>query len=194
MEAERAREFTVYNKEPARPHHTPIWLKTSFRSATYGPKPHRPIYRDIKAPLVHYQYSRDSLRHTVLIVRFGRPCLSPEEAGAASRCLAITSPAAGNALCRVNPIGCLQGMGAPGADASVQPGLVDETGRLQFCDRVRRTRRPSYVAFDLLWQKRYRPTVSAAQRPLAAVGAGMGVGERLSSNGSIFADDQGSKP
>ena len=44
----------------------PKWLKTSFRSATYGEKPHRPIYRDISV-LVHYHYSRDSLRHTVLI-------------------------------------------------------------------------------------------------------------------------------
>src|ERR1700730_4371396 len=43
-----------------------IRLKTSFCSATYGPKVLRPIYRDLSV-FVHYQYSRDSIRHTVPI-------------------------------------------------------------------------------------------------------------------------------
>jgi ATP-dependent DNA ligase len=39
---------------------------------------------------------------------------------------------------------------------------ADETGRPQFYDLLRRACRPSYVAFDLLWQRRCRPTWSAA--------------------------------
>ena len=31
---------------------------------------------------------------------------------------------------------------------------ADETGRPQFYDLLRRARRPSYLAFDLLWQNR----------------------------------------
>src|SRR5438477_8851057 len=42
-------------------------LKTSFHSATYGPKALRSIYRDLSV-LVHYQYSRDSVRYTVPIL------------------------------------------------------------------------------------------------------------------------------
>src|ERR1700745_400432 len=45
-------------------------LKTSFYSATYGPKALRSIYRDLSV-LVHYQYSRDSVRYTVPIVALG---------------------------------------------------------------------------------------------------------------------------
>jgi bifunctional non-homologous end joining protein LigD len=35
---------------------------------------------------------------------------------------------------------------------------ADETGRPQFYDLLRRARKPSYVAFDLLWLKRCRPS------------------------------------
>src|SRR5438477_13053743 len=45
-------------------------LKTSFHSATYGPKALRSIYRDLSV-LVHYQYSRDSVRYTVPILALG---------------------------------------------------------------------------------------------------------------------------
>src|SRR6201987_2189215 len=45
-------------------------LKASFYSATYGPKALRSISRDLSV-LVHYQYSRDSVRYTVPIVALG---------------------------------------------------------------------------------------------------------------------------
>jgi hypothetical protein len=70
MSAECAREFTVYKKSRL-DRAIPDLAKISFLSATYGPKAHPPIYRDISA-LVHYQYSRDSLRHIGLIVELGR--------------------------------------------------------------------------------------------------------------------------
>jgi bifunctional non-homologous end joining protein LigD len=47
---------------------------------------------------------------------------------------------------------------------------ADETGRPQFYVLLRRTRRPAYVAFDLLWLKRCRPARSAAPRAPAALG------------------------
>ena len=55
---------------PARPHYTIIRSKTSFCSDTYGPKAHRPIYRDLGA-LVHSKYSYDSVGHPALIVALG---------------------------------------------------------------------------------------------------------------------------
>ena len=70
MGAECVGEFTVY-KRAGSPHHTVIQLKTSFCSATYRPKAHRPIYRDLGA-LVHSKYLYDSVRHTALIVALDR--------------------------------------------------------------------------------------------------------------------------
>ena len=64
------REFTVY-KRAGSPHYIVIRLKTSFCSATYRPKAHRPIYRDLGA-LVHSKYLYDSVRHTALIVALDR--------------------------------------------------------------------------------------------------------------------------
>src|ERR1700730_10598168 len=49
------------------PHYTVIGLKISFCSATYRPKAHRPIYRDLGA-LVHSKYLYFSVRHIALIV------------------------------------------------------------------------------------------------------------------------------
>ena len=49
------------------PHYTVIRLKISFCSATYRPKAHRPIYRDLGA-LVHSKYLYFSVRHIALIV------------------------------------------------------------------------------------------------------------------------------
>ena len=69
---ETAREFTVYKKSRLDHTNTAIRLKTSFRSATYEPKAHRPIYRDVSV-LVDYHYSRDSVRRTVVIVALGCP-------------------------------------------------------------------------------------------------------------------------
>src|SRR5580704_6753581 len=66
MGAECVGEFTVY-KRAGSPHHTVIRLKTSFSSATYRPKAHRPIYRDLGA-LVHPKYLHPSVRHIALIV------------------------------------------------------------------------------------------------------------------------------
>src|SRR5580704_15803394 len=66
MGAECVGEFTVY-KRAGSPHYTVIRLKTSFCSATYRPKAHRPIYRDLGA-LVHSKYLYLSVRHIALIV------------------------------------------------------------------------------------------------------------------------------
>jgi len=66
MGAECVGEFTVY-KRAGSPHYTVIRLKTSFCSATYRPKAHRPIYRDLGA-LVHSKYLHPSVRHIALIV------------------------------------------------------------------------------------------------------------------------------
>src|ERR1700736_2677127 len=54
-------------KRAGSPHYTVIRLKTSFCSATYRPKAHRPIYRDLGA-LVHSKYLHPSVRHIALIV------------------------------------------------------------------------------------------------------------------------------
>src|SRR5260370_392658 len=54
-------------KRAGSPHYTVIRLKTSFRSATYRPKAHRPIYRDLGA-LVHSKYLHHSVRLNALIV------------------------------------------------------------------------------------------------------------------------------
>jgi bifunctional non-homologous end joining protein LigD len=45
---------------------------------------------------------------------------------------------------------------------------ADKTGRPQFYDLLRRAKTPSYVAFDLLWLKRYRPSLPASRRAPAA--------------------------
>src|ERR1700739_647669 len=66
MAAECGGEFTVY-KRAGSPHYIVIRLKTSFCSATYRPKAHRPIYRDLGA-LVHSKYLHPSVRHIALIV------------------------------------------------------------------------------------------------------------------------------
>src|SRR4029077_12841190 len=66
MAAECVGEFTVY-KRAGSPHYIVIRLKTSFCSATYRPKAHRPIYRDLGA-LVHSKYLYLSVRHISLIV------------------------------------------------------------------------------------------------------------------------------
>src|ERR1700719_2419126 len=66
MGSERVGEFTVYKKGwLATLHRNPV--KTSFCSATYRPKAHRPIYRDLGA-LVHSKYLHPSVRHVALIV------------------------------------------------------------------------------------------------------------------------------
>src|SRR5271166_4482034 len=54
-------------KRAGSPHYTVIRLKTSFCSATYRPKAHRPIYRDLGA-LVHSKYLYPYVRHIALIV------------------------------------------------------------------------------------------------------------------------------
>ena len=54
-------------KRAGSPHYTVIRLKTSFCSATYRPKAHRPIYRDLGA-LVHSKYLHHSVQHNALIV------------------------------------------------------------------------------------------------------------------------------
>ena len=54
-------------KRAGSPHYTVIRLKTSFCSATYRPKAHRPIYRDLGA-LVHSKYLHPAVRHIALIV------------------------------------------------------------------------------------------------------------------------------
>ena len=54
-------------KRAGSPHYTAIRSKTSFCSATYRPKAHRPIYRDLGA-LVHSKYLYFSVRHIALIV------------------------------------------------------------------------------------------------------------------------------
>ena len=70
MGAECVDEFTIYKKGwLATLHRNPV--KTSFCSATYRPKAHRPIYRDLGA-LVHSKYLHDSVQHTALIVPLGR--------------------------------------------------------------------------------------------------------------------------
>src|SRR6478672_1766527 len=66
MAAECVGEFTVY-KRAGSPHYTVIRLKTSFCSATYRPKAHRPIYRELGA-LVHSKYLHHSVQHNALIV------------------------------------------------------------------------------------------------------------------------------
>src|SRR5580700_10893128 len=66
MGTECVGEFTVY-KRAGSPHHTVIGLKISFCSATYRPKAHRPIYRDLGA-LVHSKYLYFSVQHIALIV------------------------------------------------------------------------------------------------------------------------------
>src|SRR5690348_14445293 len=66
MAAECVGEFTVY-KRAGSPHYIVIRVKTSFCSATYRPKAHRPIYRDLGA-LVHSKYLHHSVRHNALIV------------------------------------------------------------------------------------------------------------------------------
>ena len=42
--------------------------------------------------------------------------------------------------------------------------VADETGRPLFYDLLRHSGRPAYVAFDLLWLKRYRLALPASQR------------------------------
>ena len=54
-------------KRAGSPHYTVIRLKTSFCSATYRPKAHRPIYRDL-GTLVHSKYLYHSVQHIALIV------------------------------------------------------------------------------------------------------------------------------
>src|SRR4029077_18682522 len=54
-------------KRASSPHYTVIRVKTSFCSATYRPKEHRPIYRDLGA-LVHSKYLHHSVQHNALIV------------------------------------------------------------------------------------------------------------------------------
>ena len=54
-------------KRAGSPHYTVIRLKTSFCSATYRPKAHRPIYRDLGA-FVHSKYLHHSVRYNALIV------------------------------------------------------------------------------------------------------------------------------
>ena len=71
MGAERLGEFTVYKKGWLATLTTVIRLETSFCSATYRPKAHRLIYRDLGA-LVHSKYLHDSARRTALIVALGR--------------------------------------------------------------------------------------------------------------------------
>src|ERR1700737_4366013 len=66
MGGECVGEFTVY-KRAGTPHYIVIRLKTSFCSATYRPKAHRPIYRDLGA-LVYSNYCYPSVRHIALIV------------------------------------------------------------------------------------------------------------------------------
>src|ERR1700720_3188243 len=66
MGSERVGEFTVYKKGWLATLHRNS-VKTSFCSATYRPKAHRPIYRDFGA-LVHSKYLYPSVRHIALIV------------------------------------------------------------------------------------------------------------------------------
>src|SRR5438067_13214470 len=54
-------------KRAGSPHYTVIRLKTSFCSATYRPRAHRPNYRDLGA-LGHSKYLYHSVRHNALIV------------------------------------------------------------------------------------------------------------------------------
>ena len=69
MGAERLGEFTVYKKGWLATLTTVIRLETSFCSATYRPKAHRPIYRDLGA-LVHSKYLHPSVRRIALIVGY----------------------------------------------------------------------------------------------------------------------------
>jgi bifunctional non-homologous end joining protein LigD len=67
----------------------------------------------------------------------------------------------GNVFTRFDALGeevastlCRDVVAELGVDDAILDGeviTVDETGRPQFYDLLRRTRRPSYVAFDLLW-------------------------------------------
>jgi ATP dependent DNA ligase domain len=56
-------------------------------------------------------------------------------------------------------------------DKAILDGEViaaDETGRPRFYDLLRRAKTPSYVAFDLLWLERCRPSLPASQRAPAS--------------------------
>jgi ATP-dependent DNA ligase len=58
---------------------------------------------------------------------------------------------------------------------------VDETGRPQFYDLLRRAQAPAYVAFDLLWVDWCRLAILASQGAPAAAASGVarGLGDRF---------------
>jgi len=68
---------------------------------------------------------------------------------------------------------------------------VDETGRPQFYDLVRRRRAPVYMAFDILWQW-YRPAAFAARRapPATAGHSAEGIGDHF---GGVIGRGQGAR-